>query len=208
LYRDLFTTKTNLATGQEFLAIIQAAINAGTREQSGIDYSVNQGFELGWGQFDLGLQGTYMLESESSLTGSSLGRFGNDDGVVFRNVINLVGTLYHGDFSHTLFANYRSGYHDQPQTVEITGTGAPLGQGPTTEVQLEVPSYTLLNYQLRYMMLEDSLGLTFGVSNLTDEEPPLSLRVSGSGHQVGWDPRFTDAYGRTFYLQAEYAFGL
>jgi iron complex outermembrane receptor protein len=74
-------------------------------------------------------------------------------------------------------------------------------------VQLEVPTYTLTNYQLRYMMLDDSLGLTFGVSNLTDEEPPLSLRVSGSGHQVGWDPRFTDAYGRTYYLQAEYAFG-
>jgi iron complex outermembrane receptor protein len=41
---------------------------------------------------------------------------------------------------------------------------------------------------------------------LLDEEPPLSLRVSGAGHQVGWDPRFTDAYGRTYYLQAEYAF--
>jgi iron complex outermembrane receptor protein len=207
LYRDLFTTKTNLATGQEFLAIIQAAVNAGTRKQSGIDYAVNTGFELGWGQLDLGLHGTYMMESESSLTGSSLGRFGNDDGVVFRNVINFVATLYHGDFAHTLFTNFRSGYHDQPQTVEITGTGVPLGQGPTTDVQLEVPTYTLTNYQLRYMMLDDSLGLTFGVSNLTDEEPPLSLRVSGSGHQVGWDPRFTDAYGRTYYLQAEYAFG-
>ena len=206
LYRDLFTTKTNLATGQEFLAIIQAAVNAGTREQSGIDYAVNQAFELGWGQLDLGLQGTYMLESESSLTGSSLGRFGNDDGVVFRNVINLVGSLYHGDFTHTLFANYRSGYHDAAQEVEITGTGVPLGQGPTTVVQLDVPSYMVTNYQLRYMMLDDSLGLTFGVSNLLDEEPPLSLRVSGAGHQVGWDPRFTDAYGRTYYLQAEYGF--
>ena len=206
LYRDLFTTKTNLATGQEFLAIIQAAVNAGTRNQSGIDYAVNQAFELGWGQLDLGLQGTYMLESESSLTGSSLGRFGNDDGVVFRNVINLVGSLYHGDFTHTLFANYRSGYHDAAQEVEITGTGVPLGQGPTTVVQLEVPSYMVTNYQLRYMMLDDSLGLTFGVSNLLDEEPPLSLRVSGAGHQVGWDPRFTDAYGRTYYLQAEYGF--
>jgi iron complex outermembrane recepter protein len=207
LYRHFFTTKTNQATGQEFLAIIQAAVNAGTREQSGIDYSVNQAFELGWGQLDLGLQGTYMLESESSLTGSSLGRFGNDDGVVFRNVINVVATLYHGDFTHTLFSNYRSGYHDQAQTVEITGTGVPLGQGPTTEVQLDVPSYTVTNYQLNYTMLEDdSLGLTFGVSNLLDEEPPLSLRVSGAGHQVGWDPRFTDPYGRTYYVQAEYAF--
>ena len=67
--------------------------------------------------------------------------------------------LYHGDFTHTLFANYRSGYHDQQQEVEITGTEVPLGQGPTTLVQLDVPSYTVTNYQLRYMMLDDSLAL-------------------------------------------------
>jgi iron complex outermembrane receptor protein len=208
LYRDLFTTKRNLATGRDFLAIIQSAVNAGTREQSGVDYAVNQKFELGWGQLDLGLQGTYVIESDSSLTGSSLGRFGNDDAVVFRNIVNLVGTLYHGDFTHTLFTTYRSGYLDQEQEVEILGTGVPLGQGPTRNVQLNVPSYTVANYNLRYMMLDDSLGLTFGVSNLLDEEPPLSLRTSGSGHQVGWDPRFTDAFGRTYYLQAEYAFSL
>ena len=205
-YRHLFTTKTNLATGQEFLAIIQSAVNAGTRDNSGIDYALNQRFEMGFGDLDLGLQGTYMLESLSSLTGSSLGRFGNDDGVVFRNVINLIATLYHGNFTHTLFANYRSGYTDQTQTVEITGTGVPLGQGPTTDVTLEVDSYTVTNYQLRWMTLDDHLGLSFGISNLLDEEPPLSLRTSGAGHQVGWDPRFTDAMGRTYFLQAQYAF--
>jgi iron complex outermembrane receptor protein len=147
-----------------------------------------------------------MTKSDSSLTGSSLGRFGNDDAVVFRNVINLIGTLYHGDFTHTLFTNYRSGYLDQKQTVEVLGTGVPLGQGPSIDVQLKVPSYLVANYNLRYMMLDDHLGLTFGISNLLDEEPPLSLRTSGSGHQVGWDPRYTDAMGRTYYLQAKYAF--
>jgi len=205
-YRDLFTTKTNLATGQEFLAIIQAAVNVGTREQSGIDYNFNYGFDRDWGQLDLNLQGTYMMESDSSLTGSSLGRFGNDDGVVFRNVMNIGATLYHGDFTHTLWANYRTGYHDQEQTVEVLGTGVPLGQGPEIDIQLEVPSYMVTNYQARYMMLDDSLAMTLGITNLLDEEPPLSLRTSGAGHQVGWDPRFTDAFGRTFYLQAEYAF--
>jgi len=206
-YRDLFTTKTNLATGQEFLAIIQEAVNAGTRKQDGIDYQVNWGFELGASvDLDLYLRGTYINESESSLTGSSLGRFGNDDQVVFRNIFNLGGSLYHGNFSHTLWANYRDGYDDQEQTVEITGTGVPLGQGPTTDVMLKVDSYTVANYQLRYTMLDDALGLTFGISNLLDEQPPLSLRTSGAGHQVGWDPRYVDAYGRTFYVQANYTF--
>ncbi len=204
-YRHLFTTKTNLATGQEFLAIIQEAVNAGTRKQDGFDYQVNWGFELGASvDLDLNLRGTYINESESSLTGSSLGRFGNDDAVVFRNVVNLGGTLFHGNFVHTLWANYRDGYDDQEQSVEITGTGVPLGQGPTTDVMLKVDSYTVANYQLRYTMLDDALGLTFGVSNLLDEQPPLSLRTSGSGHQVGWDPRYVDAFGRTYYLQVNY----
>jgi iron complex outermembrane recepter protein len=115
--------------------------------------------------------------------------------------------LDHGDFSHTLFLSYRSGYRDQEQEVEITGTGVPLGQGPTTLVQLDVPSYTLANYMLRYSgFLNGRMDLLFGISNVLDEKPPLSLRTSGAGHQVGWDPRFTDAYGRTYSVQAQFSF--
>jgi iron complex outermembrane recepter protein len=207
LYRIWFTTKTNLATGQEFLAIIQAAVNAGSRENEGIDYALNKQFDLGDSMLGFGLQGTYVMKSLSSLTGSSLGQFGNDDSVVFRNIINFNVDFDHGDFSHTFYVTYHSGYRDQEQEVEIVGTGAPLGQGPTTLVKLDVPSYSLANYMLRYDgFLNNRLGLSFGISNLLDEEPPLSLRTSGAGHQVGWDPRFTDAYGRTYYLQAQFAF--
>ncbi|MBT4522397.1 MAG: TonB-dependent receptor [Halieaceae bacterium] len=205
-YDSLFTTKTNTATGKEELAIIQAAINVGSSENSGIDWAVNQGLDLGWGQLDLGLRGTYMIESDNSLYGSSLGRFGADDEVVFRNIVNFNAALYHGNFTHTVLTNWRGGYTDQAVTAEITGTGAPLGRGPTTGVQLEIASYSTTDYQLRYMMLDDSLGLNFGVKNLFDKQPHLSLRESGAGHQVGWDPRYNDGYGRTYYLSASYAF--
>jgi iron complex outermembrane recepter protein len=202
----LFTTKRNQATGKDELAIIQAAVNIGSSENSGIDYSINQGFDMGWGQLDLGFRGTYMIESDNSLYGSSLGEFGADDNVVFRNIINFNATLYHGNFTHTVLMNYRSGYDDQENWVEDTSAGGPLGTGPDYLVQLEVPSYTTTDYQLRYMMFDDSLSLTGGIKNLTDKEPHLSLRTSGAGHQVGWDPRYTDAYGRTYYLQASYSF--
>jgi len=206
LYYDLFTTKTNLSTGREELAIIQAAVNIGEAESTGIDYAFKQGFDLNWGELETAMRGTYMIKSDNSLYGSSLGKFGLDDDVVFRNIINFDITLFHGNFTHNLFVNYRGGYDDQAQEVEITGTGVPLGQGPTTAVQLEIDSYTTTNFQTQYAMLEDKLNLTFGVNNLTDEEPPLSLRTSGAGAQVGWDPRYTDAYGRTYYLQAAYSF--
>jgi iron complex outermembrane receptor protein len=205
-YYDLFTTKTNTATGRDELAIIQAAANVASKETEGIDYSFNQGFDWNWGGLDLGLHGTYMIKSDSSLTGSSLGKFGADDDVVFRNKIAFRVGLYHGNFHHNLNMNWRSGYTDQTQTVEILDTGVPLGEGPTRDVTLDVDDYLTVDYQFLWTTLDDSLDLTFGINNLFDEEPPLSLRSSGAGHQVGWDPRYSDAYGLTFYAQAAYRF--
>jgi iron complex outermembrane receptor protein len=48
------------------------------------------------------------------------------------------------------------------------------------------------------------LALTFGVRNLADVAPPLSNQAST--FQVGYDPRFADAMGRTYYLRGTYSF--
>src|SRR5690606_25346834 len=111
-----------------------------------------------------------------------------------------------GNFNHSLAFNFRSGYTDQEQVVNLIDEDGNVDYGTNTPVQLDVPSYTTTEYQLNYRMLDDALSLTLGVNNLFDEEPPLSLRVSGSGHQVGWDPRYSDAYGRTVYFAAKYTF--
>jgi iron complex outermembrane receptor protein len=50
------------------------------------------------------------------------------------------------------------------------------------------------------------LALTVGVKNLFDRDPPLSLRVNGAGHQLGYDPRYASPYGRTFYVTGEARF--
>ena len=205
-YRHLFTTKTNLATGLDELAIVRAFVNVGRKSNEGIDLAVNKGFDLGQAYLRLGVSGTWMGESVSSLTGSSLGRFGEDGEVVFERLMVASATVEHGNFAHNLRINYRSAYDDQMQTVEILGTGAVLGRGPSTQIQLEVSAQHILDYQLRYSALGERLGLTVGINNLTDEAPPLSLRDQGTGHQVGWDPRYSDAYGRTVYLGAEYTF--
>jgi len=206
-YRDLFTTKTNLATGEEELAIIQGAVNGGERNASGIDYNFSMAFDLSFGVLTPTLAGTYMLESESSLNGSSLGRFGGDEKVTFRNQIRFGLTLAQEMFTHSLSANYKSGYLDQEQTINMfDSNGVPDFSSEPTPVQLTVSDYYTVNYQTAVKLMDDKLGLTFGINNLLDEEPPLSLRTSGSGHQVGWDPRYTDAFGRTYYVRGEYTF--
>ncbi|GLS26931.1 TonB-dependent receptor plug domain-containing protein [Marinibactrum halimedae] len=204
VYRHLFTSRTNLATGEEELAIIQQAVNVGEREASGVDYQFEYVQDFGELQLTSRLNGTYFIESESSLTGSSLGRFGDDNDVVFRNKARLSFTAEHGNFTHVVGMSYQSGYTDALASLTLIRPDGSSGSGG--DAQLEVPSYTLLDYQTSYSFADLGLDLTFGINNLADEEPPLSLRNGGAGHQVGWDPRYNDAYGRTFYLQAQYSF--
>lgn len=205
-YRHLFTTKTNLATGEEELAIIQGAVNGGERNASGIDYNFSTTFNLSFGALTSTLGGTYMIESESSLNGSSLGKFGGDDKVTFRNQIRLGFTLEQEMFTHNLSANYKSGYLDQAQTINMYDSNGEPDFSTDTDIQLDVSDYYTIDYQSIVRLMDKKLGLTFGINNLLDEEPPLTLRTSGAGHQVGWDPRYADAYGRTYYIRGEYTF--
>ncbi|WP_054113136.1 TonB-dependent receptor domain-containing protein [Marinagarivorans algicola] len=207
LYRDLFSARKNTSTGEDELAIIQRSVNGGTLDASGIDYSFSQSIDTAVGEVTSSLSGTYMLKSETSLSGSSLGRFGNNNAVTFRNRMQFNVRVDHGIFSHGITANFRSGYRDQGATINLIDpkTGEP-DFGTNTQVQLYVPSYTTFDYQAKLDLMDDQLTLTGGIKNLTDKQPPLSLRNSGAGHQVGWDPRYVDAYGRTVYLKASFGF--
>ncbi len=205
-FRDLFTTKTNLATNEEELAIIQAAVNAGSFDANGFDYSISHTIDLDMGLLTTSFGGTYMAQSESSLTGSSLGKFGDNNNVTFRNRGRASIALQLEIFSHVLNIDYRSGYRDQAQTVNLIDSNGVVDYSTDVPIQLDIPSYITYNYQARADLMEDKLAITLGINNLFNEEPPLSLRTGGAGHQVGWDPRYVDAYGRTAYLQAAFAF--
>ncbi len=210
-YRHLYTTKTNKATGQEELAIIFESINVGQSKNTGLDWDLTVGNDLSFGRLTTTLAGTYVLDSEYTRPGttddwiSSLGRFGDDNKVVFRTLAKFTNTLTHGDFAHSATLNYRSGYEDQAQSAASRYVRLGSVTGPGVDIQLSVPSYATINYQTKYQAME-ALGVTFGINNLADRAPPLSLRSGGAGHQVGFDPRYTDVYGRTFYLGLDYKF--
>ncbi|MGL4615454.1 MAG: TonB-dependent receptor [Shewanella sp.] len=210
-YRDLFTTKVNAATGEEELAIIQADVNIGKSLNSGIDWNSSLVNDFGWGSLNTSFVGTYMIDSERSVPGepgkmtSSMGQFGDNNAVTFRVMAQLSTTLKHDDFAHTLTANYKSGYLDQFQSKEGCSVTEDDAFGDCVDVQLTIPSYTKFDYQSKYFISEN-LSVALGINNLFDVQPSLSLRSGGAGHQVGFDPRYTDPYGRTFYLQGDYRF--
>jgi iron complex outermembrane receptor protein len=48
------------------------------------------------------------------------------------------------------------------------------------------------------------LTLTLGVKNLFDKKPPATEQAAT--FQVGYDPRFTDPFLRSYYIRAQYRF--
>jgi len=210
-YRDLFTTKKNLATGEDELAIVQASVNVGKSKTTGLDWNMAIMNEFSFGTLRSNWSGTYMIKNEYTRPGttddwiSSMGRFGDNNSVTFRLIQQLQTSLEVGDFEHTLRLNYKSGYQDQFQDTGSCAVTLEDAFGDCVEIQLNVPSYSLVDYQSVYN-ITDMASVSFGINNLFDKQPALSLRSGGAGHQVGYDPRYTDSYGRTFYLQADYRF--
>ncbi len=210
-YKKQFSFKTNLATGIDELAILDDAVNVGKAEYEGIDWKFDFQNDLGFALLNTSLNGTYTMKSRNLKIGSdnvwetNLGGFGPDDKVTFRNVAQLNSTLSHDDFSHTAIIRYKSGYRDQAHSADDCVVNVSNAFGECYGVQLSISEYVTLDYQTRYQF-DQQLSLTFGISNVLDEKPSLSLRTSGAGHQVGYDPRYVDSFGRTFYLSANYTF--
>jgi len=143
------------------------------------------------------------LEIPGSPTVRSVGRYDENNAVAFRVISKLVATLKTSDvFTHALTMNYRSGYHDARATVREVNADGSFGDFVT--VKREVSPYTTFDWQTR-AQLRKNLAFTFGVRNLFNVSPPLSLK-EGNGDQVGYDGRYTDALGRTIYVTGSYSF--
>ncbi|MDK1287293.1 TonB-dependent receptor [Pseudoalteromonas umbrosa] len=211
-YAEWFTTKIDQGTGDTVVAIIQAADNVGESRNSGIDWHFDFTTEFSFGTLKSQLMGTYMLESESLRVGSdniwdsSLGKVGTNEAVTFRNIVNFNNTFTHGDFTHSLNFKARSGYTDAAADVSFYVAKADDWNEAVdgSAIQKDISVYMTVDYRLAYAW-GDNANIGFGIKNLFDKEPPFTLNAA-AGHQVGYDPRYADPYGRTFYLQADYTF--
>jgi len=209
-YTDLYGIKHINATGQDVLAIKMLPINIGQRENRGIDYDFTHKINVYGGKLTSRLAGTYLLRSRYTVPGTSdewttdLNRYGIDDAVSFRHIIKASSSFETKQFTHTLTAAYRNGYIDKPQTEDDCAVIVAGSPGECYGVTLRVPSYTTFDYQVAYRPMP-KVEITAGIVNLFDRNPPFSLRNAGS-HQVGYNPSYSSALGRQFYLSGSYRF--
>ncbi len=207
-YLSLYTTKFKSSNGLTYVAIKDMPINIGRLENQGLDWDFQIRGKTDWARLTGRISGTYLIKSRYTTPGTddqwetSLGRFGANDAVSFRNVFKATGTVDTGIWAHSLTFNFRSGYKDQLQSAANCVVRSSTG---CVNVQLDVPRYYTWDWQTRWNATKN-LQLTAGVINIGDVDPPLSLRTSGAGHQLGYDPRYASAIGRAFYLSGSLKF--
>jgi iron complex outermembrane receptor protein len=208
-YLDLYTTKFKASNSLTYVAIIDAPINIGKIQNEGIDWDFNYTQDFSFGAMRATLAGTYLSKSKYTVPGTddvwttSLNAFGVNDAVSLKNVINAMVTLTTGNWENTLAARWVNGYKDQAYSEDdcIFLTA----DGDCTAGRLDVPAYYTFDWQTSWSPAEQ-LTVVLGIENIADEDPPLSLRVNGAGHQLGYDPRYASALGRTYSLTATFRY--
>jgi iron complex outermembrane recepter protein len=212
-YSQYFTLYNDPAIGPT-VALLQTPVNLASASYQGIDWDHTFKTKTPIGDMSFQWTGTYMLKAEQNIPGSGvqsdIGKYGSDDQVVFRIISRLAASWKQSDtWTHTLIANYRSGYHDQTYTadsgaVQIINPDGSYG-GFVAMPNHDVASYTTFDWQTK-LTVKKGLEITGGIKNLFARTPPLSLVNAGGGNQVGYDARYTDPLGRQFYITGSYKF--
>lgn len=165
--------------------------NLGGINTNGADLSLVFRQGLGsMGRLTLGLNSTYVAKYEyQDFVG---GPWNQNVGVyigvgpIFRWQHAATANWAVGNFTVGAVARYKSGYIDQDPT-----------DNP------RVSAYATLDTYVTWKPAKQ-ISLTFGVTNLTDRDPPYSNQ--GEVFQANYDPRFTDPTGRKYYLRGSYQF--
>jgi iron complex outermembrane receptor protein len=129
------------------------------------------------------IEDRYQQEKDGQYV-DNVGRFTADNGAIPRWRHYLTFNWRGGPFGATLAQNFVLGYGDASGTRRVA-------------------SYETWDAQGTWDAWK-GLGVTLGIRNILDRDPPASDQ--GQTFQVGYDPRYTDSHGRTYYVGLKYAF--
>jgi iron complex outermembrane receptor protein len=203
-------TSLDIATGKNYLAFLSDNRNLGKSFATGLDFDVTGRAKTRWGDLSSQVNATYVVREVAQLRKngpyfSAVGNYADLGAVTFRWQARWATTLKAGAWTHTLGINFKSGYTDQQTPVDVLGAdGTVVG---TENIRLHVPPYATADWRTAWSPRKD-LVLTAGALNVLDRRPPFSLATSGvnKGQQFGYDNRYYDPRGRTWYVNASYRF--
>jgi iron complex outermembrane recepter protein len=163
-------------------------MNSGGLKTEGVDVSLNYlSPKTSTGRFGFGIDGTYVMKLDyQSLPGSDwnglVGLYVDPAVVRWKHVANINWSFE--DWKMIFEQQYVRGYED------YSG-------------ERDVADYTLYNFATTYKGFKN-VELTGGIRNIFDTEPSASDVMDN--FQYGYDPRYADPTGRTFYVRGTYKF--
>jgi len=163
--------------------------NLGGIHTNGIDLSASWRLRTaGSGSVRLALNSTYVAkyEYQNEPGGAWIRNVGvySGAGPIFRWQHLLSAAWDFAPWAAGVTTHYRSGYLDQTPTRSVSNNTTVDAYGAWRAAK--------------------NVTLTLGVRNLFDRDPPFSNQ--GLTFQQGYDPRFADATGRTYYARGSYSF--
>jgi iron complex outermembrane receptor protein len=190
-YQSLFHYN---AAGNRLDDVSLITANLGEVKTSGIDASVLWRLPSGpYATLSLQVDGTWVRKYDyqnerGGVFTENVGRYA-DASPVFRWRHNATLTWSRGPWGASLTNRYMSGYTDQ-NAVE-------------PQFFNQVDTYSVWSLSASYTGVKN-VDLTLGVRNLLDQEPPFTNQ--STTFQQGYDPRYTDPLGRTWYARITYKF--
>lgn len=182
-------TDGSLCPGPNCGYVELTTMNLGGVDTNGVDLSATYRLHTtNAGTFTFSGNGTYVnkYKYQNEDKGEWIQNVGiySGAGPVFRWQHTLVANWNRGIWGAGLVNHYKSSYVDQ-DPVNTVG------------------SYTTWDAYGTLKAMKNLL-LTLGVRNLSNKLPPYSNQ--GNTFQVGYDPRFADAFGRVVYVRANLSF--
>ncbi len=181
-------------------------VNAGETITRGVDVNASASGKVGAGKWTAKMEGTYLLDRRSRLLtsapmgASEIAQFTRTGDLSLRWKHTLVGTYTEGNWTGTVSQFYSSGYKDAVLPGVANGSVVPPNWKPN------VDPYATYNASVTYTGIKN-LGLTFGIKNLFDTEPPFSAAYdTNTGAGSSWEPRVADPRGRAFTFLVDYKF--
>jgi iron complex outermembrane receptor protein len=180
--------------------IIQTVQNTGGISTSGLDLNVQYQLHTGIGKFRVALDGTlvtkydlqeYQGGPEVNLDG--VYNQGNEPVIKWQDLLTIDWTL--GNWGAGLSNKIVSSYVDENLLNHIIPTNPAITR--------DVGTYSIWDGYVSWKPIAP-LSLVFGIRNLLNTDPPFSNQTAD--WQSEYNPRYSDAEGRTFYTRIKYQF--
>jgi len=180
--------------------IIQTVQNTGGITTDGVDVNIEYSIRTDFGKFRLAMDGAgvtqYRLqEYQGGPEVNLVGWFnqGNEPVIRWQDLLTL--DWNQGNWGAGISNKIESEYIDARLLNQIVTTAPAATRN--------VGTYSLWNGYVSWKPIAP-LTLLFGIQNLLNTDPPFSNQTTD--WQSGYNPRYSDPYGRTFYTRIKYQF--